>query len=1321
MPNHFRFYFKCSLFFICTVLFFNKNIFAQSYKSGINFQAVAKDVAGNPANTRKIYIEATILKGSSNGPLVFGEYHEARTNEYGIFNIIIGKGNRFIGANDIYSIDWSTANYYFHLRVAITPINPNENWQYNKEWIDLGTVEFGVVPYALQSLSSNPNMDTAILNSKLNIADTANLLFPYVLKSSLTIGLSKKLNATDTSMMLTPYVQKSSFNYELSKKLEIIDTAKMLKPYTNSLKYGDSLFYITPYQLSLHTFDSSSLVNKINSKLNLIDTANLLSPYLKTVQLGAYLGNKLNTSDTSLMLNGYIKLSSLKDSLLTKLNIADTSNMLNARWARDTVNLSNRILQKEDKSNKSYDINVTADYNNIKFPTVKAVKDYVDASIIASVPDATNLNKGLIQLGGDLTGTAALPTLVNNAITNNKIQDGAVTDAKIAAGINPAKVGLGNLTNNPQIYSLNSLTNQVQSFAVPGTTGAAPNWVSTGSVHTLHLPMASVNGVTAGLISKQDYDHFNTAYNNTINSLSTNGNNGSASLLNGSLNIPAYTLSGLTGNVNANTFYAGPISGNASAANFRTLIAADIPNNDANTSGIAGSALKLNNPVYINNILFDGSANVNGLTATTPAVLTFSNNGSGDASGTSFNGSTSKQISYNTIGAAPSIGSSNITTLGNITTGNWLANVIGSNYGGAGTNNGILKSNGAGVVSEAIADVDFQSPISFASPFVNTSNSISIPVANSNTNGYLSSNDWTFFNNKIDISQKAVANGVASLDANGKIPNTQIPSISFSSGYVVTSQSSMLALSSAVVGSIAIRTDNSKNYVLSALPASTLSNWLELLMPASITSVNGHAESNISLTTSDIPEGTNSYFTTSKARNSISATAPLNYNASTGVVSITAASNTASGYLSSADWNTFNNKMGNFSAQAANVFYAGPSSGANTIPNFRAIVASDIPTLNQNTTGNAATANKLASSKKINGVDFDGASDITITANLPNAITFNSSGLGANSLSFNGTISSTVSYNTIGAAPSNGSISINTLGNITTGSWAASIIGNNYGGAGNSNGILKANGLGVVSAATRGTDFEAPISFTAPLIRTGDIITIANANTNTNGFLSASDWNTFNNKQPLISSGSGVTILGGNIIQIGQAVDTTASPKFIGLTLKGLNTAGVVTNSATGAIGTASTTGTGNIVRANTPTLIAPNLGDATATSINTGNIIATTINVSSDITAKRYKLTMPNSISAASTTNIDLSTGNVFTVNMGTNITNFTFTNTGVGTYLIKFVQDATGNRTINFPSAWKWAGGIVPSLTNTANKLDIVTLIYDGVTYYATIVKNF
>jgi hypothetical protein len=128
-------------------------------------------------------------------------------------------------------------------------------------------------------------------------------------------------------------------------------------------------------------------------------------------------------------------------------------------------------------------------------------------------------------------------------------------------------------------------------------------------------------------------------------------------------------------------------------------------------------------------------------------------------------------------------------------------------------------------------------------------------------------------------------------------------------------------------------------------------------------------------------------------------------------------------------------------------------------------------------------------------------------------------------------------------------------------------------------------------------------------------------------------------------------------------------------------------------------------------TLVTPNIGAANATSI-----IA-----SGDITAKRFKLTMPNATAASTTTALDLSTGNVFTINLSLNVTTLNLTNPAVGTYLIKFVQDATGSRDVTFPTSWKWAGGVIPNLTNTPNKLDIVTLIYDGNYYYTTIVQNF
>ncbi|MEY4524765.1 MAG: hypothetical protein RIR57_135 [Bacteroidota bacterium] len=63
---------------------------------------------------------------------------------------------------------------------------------------------------------------------------------------------------------------------------------------------------------------------------------------------------------------------------------------------------------------------------------------YVDAS---KTIDATSLVNGKIRLAGDLTGTASNPEIANAAIT----------DAKVANGISPTKVGLGNVNNTSDL------------------------------------------------------------------------------------------------------------------------------------------------------------------------------------------------------------------------------------------------------------------------------------------------------------------------------------------------------------------------------------------------------------------------------------------------------------------------------------------------------------------------------------------------------------------------------------------------------------------------------------------------------------------------------------------------------------------------------------------------------------------------------------------------------------------------------------------------------------------------------------------------------
>lgn len=68
---------------------------------------------------------------------------------------------------------------------------------------------------------------------------------------------------------------------------------------------------------------------------------------------------------------------------------------------------------------------------------------------------------------------------------------------------------------------------------------------------------------------------------------------------------------------------------------------------------------------------------------------------------------------------------------------------------------------------------------------------------------------------------------VAILDSEGKIPVSMIPAVAISQAFVVSSQAAMLSLD-AQTGDVAKRTDLGYSFILSAEPASTLSNWVQL-------------------------------------------------------------------------------------------------------------------------------------------------------------------------------------------------------------------------------------------------------------------------------------------------------------------------------------------------------------------------------------------------------------------------------------------------------------------------------------------------------------
>ena len=111
----------------------------------------------------------------------------------------------------------------------------------------------------------------------------------------------------------------------------------------------------------------------------------------------------------------------------------------------------------------------------------------------------------------------------------------------------------------------------------------------------------------------------------------------------------------------------------------------------------------------------------------------------------------------------------------------------------------------------------------------------------------------------IPLTQKAAANGVATLDGSGKIPSSQLPPLAISSVSVVATIAERDALTPQE-GDFCVVTDVNETYIYDG------SAWVEVIETSGVTSVNGFSGS-VSLTSDNVSEGsTNKYFTDDRAK-----------------------------------------------------------------------------------------------------------------------------------------------------------------------------------------------------------------------------------------------------------------------------------------------------------------------------------------------------------------------------------------------------------------------------------------------------------------------
>jgi hypothetical protein len=62
-----------------------------------------------------------------------------------------------------------------------------------------------------------------------------------------------------------------------------------------------------------------------------------------------------------------------------------------------------------------------------------------------------------------------------------------------------------------------------------------------------------------------------------------------------------------------------------------------------------------------------------------------------------------------------------------------------------------------------------------------------------------------------------------------------------------------------------------------------------------------------------------------------------------------------------------------------------------------------------------------------------------------------------------------------------------------------------------------------------------------------------------------------------------------------------------------------------------------------------------------------------------------------------------------------------GAANFILILIQDATGGRTVIWPSEVLWPGGVAPTLSVGANDVDLIAFYWDGTNYYGTAALNF
>ena len=102
-------------------------------------------IMGRSLISKNIDVKFSIISGNPLGTLVYQELHsDVITSKFGVFSLIIGNGTPTGGTyGELSQINWAQAFHYLKVEV-----------KFDNDFIDMGTMQFLSVPYALYAQKS---------------------------------------------------------------------------------------------------------------------------------------------------------------------------------------------------------------------------------------------------------------------------------------------------------------------------------------------------------------------------------------------------------------------------------------------------------------------------------------------------------------------------------------------------------------------------------------------------------------------------------------------------------------------------------------------------------------------------------------------------------------------------------------------------------------------------------------------------------------------------------------------------------------------------------------------------------------------------------------------------------------------------------------------------------------------------------------------------------------------------------------------------------------------------------------------------------------